>query len=301
MIESKPPISEVIPKPFKPKFRYLKPREHLTTVIAVQCRDGIILCADSQETSDLGILGTKENVSKIRPVSHHGQLDRYCMLGCAGVSNYIDLFRRHVGEAFLNRGDNSYFEALDRAVLNYTVYVTTRSNQMGGLSLRGREFPSAIFVGYEPTDDKTRVYAIDPPHPPNELSEPYRMAIGTGGLYASLLFGMAEKLMSKVGFDWSNLSTKLVSQFCYMVLGRVISYDRDSGMDTRFYRVDKTGYSSLSDEQIFPGHGEREEYRLTIFLRTLRDELPKEKMLKLLSTYNLSELLAGVFKPEEIF
>jgi hypothetical protein len=246
------------------------------------------------------MLGTKENVSKIRPVSYRDSLDRYCMLGCAGLSNYIDLLRKHVGEAFLNRGDSSYFEALDKAVQSYTAYVAKR--EMGGISLRGREFPSAIFVGYEPADDKTRVYALDPPHPPSELSEPHRMAIGTGGLYASLLFGMAERMMTKVGFSWTNLSTKLVSQFCYFVLGTVMGYDRDSGMTAHIYRIDKTGYRELGDAEIFPSRQEKHRLtRLTIFLETLRNELPKEKMRALITAYNLSELLTGALKDQELF
>ena len=225
----------------------------MTTVIAVQCGDGVVWLIPNKLLT--GGYWERRRISKIRPVSDH---DKYCMLGCAGVPNYIDLYRGYVEKAFLNRENRSYSEALERATRSYASYITRRSRDIGDPALRSRHFPSALFAGYEPTDDRIRVYSLEPPDPPNELSAPYRIAIGTGGLYASLLFSIAEFLMSRIGFGWTMLSTKLVSQFCYMALGRIMSYDRDSGRSSSFYRIDRAGYWPLNNEQMFPGFMEKE-------------------------------------------
>src|SRR5208282_664798 len=215
------------PKPLKPKFRYLKQRERLTTVMAVKCRDGVILCADGQLTSNLGILGTKDTVSKIQPVNFHDETDNLCVLGCSGVEPYIDLFRQHVGREMIERGHEgrSYFEALDRAIQNYSRYVKPRTKR-AVIPFKPEVFyPSAIFAGYEPKDKKIRVYLLETPHSPNELSIPYRSAIGSGGLYASLLLNIVEVALDRMRLVWTDLSTKLVAQICYMTLGRIVNYD----------------------------------------------------------------------------
>jgi len=290
-------IESRFPKPLKPKFRYLRRRKRLTTVIAVQCRDGVVLCSDSQETTEYAGLGTKELVSKIRPVSYNDEDDSYCLLGCSGMSPYINWFREHVGEAIFKREGRSYLEALRVATRNYAKNVNMWGREIG---LRfGEDFSnlaSAIFVGYEARDHKTRVYILAPPDPPDSLSTyPYRVAIGTGGLYASLVFNIAELLMNKIGFGWTQLSTKLVSQFSYLVLGRIISYDAHSGMGTAFYRVDGSGYATLSVAQIFPGLGEEGKSKLSILFETLRDEIPKEKNEKLLEVAQKYDV-AGIVK-----
>jgi len=82
-----------------------------------------------------------------------------------------------------------------------------------------------------------------------------------------------------------------------MALGRIMSYDRDSGMSSSFYRIDGTGHKPLNNEQMFPGHGKEEKYRLSVLLKTVLDEFPTEKLLELLKTYNVSEIVSQFLGP----
>jgi 20S proteasome alpha/beta subunit len=295
----------VFPKPLKPKFRYPKSRPRLTTVIAVQCRDGIVLCADMQETQEYAGLGTKEFVSKIAPVTYQGKDDGYCLLGCSGIPDYINSYKLYVGEEILNRSSNTnYHEALDRASERYSKYVKNRSR---GLGLPDALiYPSSIFVGYDPSENKTHICVTETPNPPSELaSYPYRAAIGTGKLYASLLFSIAELMFGKIDLTWNALSTIVVAQFCYLVLGRILNYDEYSGLGTSFYRIDAAGrYESLELPQIFPNQGtgeNQERHRLTIFMKTLIAEkaLPKDKMVRAARSYKLDEVMRLFFASEK--
>jgi 20S proteasome alpha/beta subunit len=277
----------------KPEFRHSKPRECLTAVIAVRCRDGVVLCADSQEST----YWTKENVTKILPVSFEDKVNEHCVLGCAGITNYTDLLRNYVGEAFYKHGQKTHFDTLRIALAGFTKFVNEDRREAGyGVKEDYSAFASAIFVGYDPEKDRTQIYELSPPRPPHELLAPYRTAIGTGGLFASSLFGAAEELMYWINLDWTKLSTKLVSQFCYLVLGLVTTKDVHSGMGMCFYKVDRR-WTKVDIDTILP----RSSYRLPIFLGTLLDgnDVPKEKFLKLLKMYDpdgalLEKLLALV-------
>ncbi len=127
-------------------------------------------------------------VTKIHQVTYRDETDRFCVMGCAGASTYIDLFREYIGKEIINRRGRSYFDALDEGIKDYAYYVKMRSSEMGmGEFLQGSR-PQAIFVGYDPNECRTYVYVLEPPDPPNEIQ--HRGAIGTGGIYANLLLGI---------------------------------------------------------------------------------------------------------------
>jgi len=265
----------------------------LTTVIAVRCRDGVILCADAQETNEYVGLGTKELVSKIYPVTYGDKTDEHCVLGCAGVPAYINQLREHVGEAIFKREGKSYFKALDSATGSFARYVYSRKL---GYSV-GQDLSttaSAIFVGYEPEKQKTYMCLLQPPNPPDPLLQRYCVTIGSGQLYASLLVSIAEALMRKMDLDWYKLSSTLVAQFCYMVLGRITSYDIYSGLGISIFRIEdqKGKWEYVTPQQMFPGHGTTEKYRLSVLLKTLKDEVPKHDLFELAKQYGFLEILA---------
>ena len=286
----------VVPKPLKPKFRYPKPRPHLTTVIAVQCKDGVILCADGQESNEYTEFGTKQLVGKIDQLIFDNKLDEQCLIGCAGVTTYTDQLRERIGEAIARRNGKSYHEALESATRSYSRFVNARKSDTG------LEFDptwaSGVFAGYE--GKRSCVYTLLPPHPPELLYKyPYRTGVGTGWIFASFLFVVAEEFMRKLEITWPTLSTVLVAQFCYMVLGRVFNYEGASGMGISIYRLnDKTGsWEGLSDDQIFPRHGEKGlEYRSTIFMDTLLKELPPEKLVTVVEKYHLLDVMMSTWR-----
>lgn len=268
----------------KPKFTLPKPRKRLTVVMTVQCRDGVVLCADSQEST----YWTKESITKILPVSFEGIVSEHCVLGYSGITNYTDLLRGYVAEAIFKREHKDYFDVLRVAVRRFTSSVNEDRREAGyAVKEDYSAFASAIFVGYEPEKGETQVYELIPPYPPHQLLAPYRTAIGTGRMFASSLFGAAEELMLHAGLDWSKLSTKLTSQFCYLALGIITTKDVHSGMGMHFYKVDKTGWTNLNIDDILP----RNDFRLPRLLETLLDEVPKDKLLKLVRMYDPNELL----------
>ncbi|MGA2972314.1 MAG: hypothetical protein ABSE39_06790 [Candidatus Bathyarchaeia archaeon] len=262
----------------------------MTTVMVVKCRDGVILCSEGQQSS----LETKEMVSKIHPVNYRGKTDRFCLLGCAGSGYFIPRFKEHVGKAILSRGKRTYGEALDGAIESYSGFVKTRNKKIGFGTQH--DFPSAIFVGYESTDAETHVYSLEPPLLPKELSAPYSAAIGSGGVYASLLLSIAETALDRIGLVWTDLSTELVAQVSYMILGRIVNYDMYSGMNAYTWKVNENGYTTLDDEQVFHRHELGEKYRLTVLLKTCSDEIPRfqANLRKFAKDYNINikELIA---------
>ena len=285
----------LIPKPLKPKFRYPKPRQRLTTVMAVDCADGVVLCADGQETNEYVGFGTKQLVSKIDQLRFGNESSRHCLLGCAGLTTYTNQLRERVEQAVLTR-NGTYFEALEIATRNYSKFVNARKPDTG--LLFDQSWASAIFAGYDPQDKKHYIYSIWPPHPPELLSKyPHRTGTGTGWVFASLLFVVAEQLMSKLEITWKNLSTLVAAQFCYMALGRIMNYDRESGLGTNIYRIGTDGiFEGMSDETISPGHS-TETFRLPIILRTLMKEkqISKDKLFSLMEEYGLTSVIAEAF------
>jgi hypothetical protein len=212
-------------------------------------------------------------------------------MGCAGASSYIDQFRKCVGRELFYRENRSYFEVLDDATKQYTNYLMLRCRD-ANISPKNEYFPEAIFVGYDPRVNRTHLYLLEPPHPPYEVPEPYRVAIGSGGLFANLLLITAETMMDRAQLVWTDLSTRLVAQFCYLVLARTISYDMHSGMNWSMCRIDEKGRAYLSDEELFLRKQGGEKYRLTVFVKTLLNEIPKEKLIAVAETYEFKNILS---------
>ena len=93
--------------------------------------------------------------------------------------------------------------------------------------------------------------------------------------------------MMKVGLNWNVLTTNLVAQFCFLLLRRVEHIDPGtSGL--HIWRIDRTGAHWLDGDDIWGG--QRENYRLTSFLRTAMSEIPKEKLQRLIEQYKLLDV-----------
>lgn len=248
----------------------------LTTVIAVRCSDGVIMCTDTQETiiESGGAVAIKETVSKVKPIT------KYSLLGCAGMPNYIDRLYYHIEKAFLKykKSKLGYFDILDKGVESYSNYVDNRGGYPTGIKP-----PVAICVAVDRKKKTYHIYELKPPHPPREISHINRIAIGSGMTHAILLFKMAEKLLSKMDYDWHQLSTTFVSKFCYLVIGRIAGYDLYSSPPTTFYKIDTKRYALLSDKKIFPDSPKR--YRLSQLIESAIQDLPARKLELLVKTY----------------
>jgi hypothetical protein len=233
----------------------------------VESKDAVILGADSQETDEYAELGTKQAVTKI----HHVRADDRSqpIVAFSGVSNYIQELRHYITEARLETEAKDYLKILKRANRVYSKDFAEARKEIGLEYVEDfSNYASAIFVGDEPKNKRAAVCVLQPPHPPQLVSgDPHRATIGTGGLFASLLLSTAEVAMVTIEMSWPDFSWRLVAQCCYLVLGRVMNFDRDSGIGATLYRMSHSTrlWEGLNDEQIFPGHGEKGlEHRSTI-------------------------------------
>lgn len=287
-------LPRLIPKSLKPKFRYPKPRPRLTTIMAVDCKEGVVLAADGQETNEWPSITIRQLVNKIDQVSYRGRKEPHCLLGFSGAEGYIDQFEERIGKAISEGRNKTHSEALDDAICDFAHYLYRRDT---GLR-KGQELndlASAVFVGYDPKIRKTCVYTLLPPHPPIPLLKyPHRTGIGSGWPFAGLLFTLAESLLGQLGLSWKNISTQLVAQFCYIALGKVMNYEGRTGLASSVYKMDESGnFEGLSVSQIFPGIIGAEN-KVPIALRTLLKEkdVPRDKLLSLIKRYDLLSIIA---------
>jgi hypothetical protein len=267
----------------------------LTTVIAVNSKDAVILCADSQETDEYAELSTKQAVSKIHSVGRDGD-ESQPIAAYSGASPYIQELRHCIEQACQETEAKDYLEILKRANRVYSRQFAEARKEIGLQYIEDfSSYASAIFVGYEPRNKRASIYVIQPPHPPQLVSEgPHRATIGTGGLFASLLLSIAEVAMAKIDMGWLDFSWRVVAQVCYLVIARVMNFDGDSGLGANLYRVNHgTGlWEGLNDEQIFPGHGEKGlEHRSTILGKSLYAEIPKKKLAAVLTQRGLLDAM----------
>jgi len=280
-------------------FRSLERGFLLTTVFAIKCRNGVVLCSDAQESAGFGDVGTKEISTKVHKIATGDSGS--CLLGCAGVTNYIELFVEYVEEVVANREAQSYYQVLDDGVKQFTKQMVSRTSEAGlPRQFMDKMMPQGIFAGFDRETNSPLVYELTPPHPPRELRPPYRVAIGTGGLYANLLLGIAETVIDRMTWSthveplrWIDFRTRVVSQFCYFVLARVMHYDLASGLNSYIYVLNEQGGKLQDDQDLFPRHGKSDgdAYRVTIFAKTLLEELPKECLPTLFKLYNLESVV----------
>lgn len=289
----------VVPKPLKPKFRYPNLRERLTTIIAVDCQDGVILAADGQETHEFASgLRTKELVTKIDQATYGDWRNSHCLLGCAGIPTYVSRLEHFVGEAIHKHQESSYLEALTDATNNFADYVYklrlgySEGDHIGHLA-------TAILVGHDTEIHKTLIYTLSPPHAPEPLRKyPHRTGTGSGWVFAGFLFNLAELLMRKLGLTWKNLSTTLAAQFCYIALNKVMNYEGYTGLSTALYRLDQSGkIEGISN--IFPLDAEGKN-KIRFIMRTFMNEkiLPSwtlERLPALMDEYGIPPELIDLF------
>jgi hypothetical protein len=221
------------------------------------------------------------------------------LFACAGLPSYIQDLRHCIVEECLKTENKDYREILKRATRTYSKDFASARREVGLSYIDDfSNFASAIFVGHETTNKKAAIYVIQPPQPPFQVYEyPYRATVGTGGIFASVLLSTAEYAMDKIQLYWPDLSTILVAQFCYFILGRVISSEGSSGLGTSMYRMlDSTGlWEGLGDQDVFRGHGRTGlEFRLTLFAETLANEIPPEKFIELAKRYRLADVLKKI-------
>jgi len=281
--ESLVPISDA------PKgFRSLRPKlMGLTTVFVIEGRDELAMCADTQETG-----WVKEICSKIAPISFRGQDG---LLGSAGSSEYIGLFEEYIQEALrkpLPKKKPTMLRILNSGMDAYTQYTEQRIENLK-LSRYERNyepekyFPAAIFAYFDREVNSFRVFTTAPLKPWIEMKRVKRAAVGSGGDLATVLLKTAEDYMNAFDLNWRNFSPSTLFEFCYVLMDRVTKIDPySSGFD--FWRVTKDmGLLNLSEKDA----KDYLEGGLATLLKHMADELPADKLKKIIESPKLKELL----------
>jgi len=144
-------------------------------------------------------------------------------------------------------GAKDYFELLSRSIQEYT-----RTTEYFG---EGEDmYPQGIFCQVD-LGDKL-IFELHPPRPPEERrsGDKDRTVVGSpaGRISAELILKQVERVMRKVDIGWSQLSTNIISQFCYILLKRVIHHDEATGGDPIIYRVVSDKATLLYPRDMFP-------------------------------------------------
>jgi len=218
------------------------------------------MVADTQETIAGNNMGIKEKVSKFYPIGKAGEKKKEALVGCAGSTNYIDVFvKRYINPAIIGMSSGDYYDFLQNAIWSYNEYAKKAIDgypsifDNGGIA--GDVYPRGLFGVYDRYQLRYRLFELTPPSPPRELDidQQDRAVVGMGEFYAPLLFTQLERLLRKIYTEkvWSKLSTNLVAKIAYLIMERVIAYDLYTGGEPIVYRIDENGVELFKKSEIF--------------------------------------------------
>jgi hypothetical protein len=270
-------------------------RKHMTTVIAIRCKDGIVLCSDSQVTRG----NLKDTTTKIDEVMSNS------LIASSGISNYIELFTQTVREILpLKLTLLRYYGALKECSDVYNKKIVDHIGTLpeGFLSENGLKvsdlYPDGIFVANYPSgkDMITRypIVHVSPPLPPKFVGVPHRLAVGSGGEAATIFLKSIERIFWIIGLTWTDFSTTLAAQLCRILVRRIADIDPSSSGFLLYRITDKT--QELYEWDIFSDM-RPDEAHLTVLPRTFLKEIsdidPK-KIEKLVNDYQILSLVKSL-------
>ncbi len=220
--------------------------------MAIEAADGLVIGSDLQRSGAFRELAPKikEAVSIMRPCE---------LLGCAGESRYIGVFRRHVKKAFESQEERiDYAIALDQAIDSYSAYLKEKIETQGLNKLYSyadmKEFwPQGILGVYDKSQSQYRIFEFQAPSPCLEVELFPRAAVGSGGDAALVLMKTIEELMDELGITggWKRFPARVVRQFEDILLYRISRLDYFSyGTDIRVIEKEAS-YGIAPSEPIF--------------------------------------------------
>ena len=244
------------------------------------------MAADTQATE----IGTWEYSIKIK------EIDKFSLMACAGTAGYIEMFADDVRDAVEAQKPLDYKKILEEAVVSYSNYLDERIRKVGvGLTQNERKgcYPEVAFATHDRSSNRNRIFEIKTPHPPIEPDFQQRVIIGSGSIPAVALLKNLEFYMAKFGLAWHVISTRLASQLCWLLMGRVEHVD-PSTSGALLYRIDGSGTHQQTASDVW---GDQTGKRWSsIVLETAVDEASKNET----SKRKLEEIIER-FKPFDPF
>ena len=287
-----------------------KEPDKLTTITGVLGKDGIVIITDAQETRE----ETRSVVTKTDEIGED------CLFaGATNDTNFLMDFEQLylepcVAGAHEELEDLNFKSRLDLAITRYDDWI---DSQYGNSSQRRYDemYTRSMIQGvlarrYRIGLDETAkvhfdLYEINNHSVTQKVKKPRVTATaGSGGRYARLLFESGKNLLDKIEWNWNLFSTSFLMQFCYLFVGRVILYDSHSlGTDT-WLLTENERIGSVTDKRIWGNQRKKEgdelKQRLSILLDSFVQEIGKKKLLELILTYDVLDLLEKNVKNKEL-
>ncbi len=187
----------------------------MTTVIAMQASDGLVIGSDLQRTGT-----AREFVPKLKLFS--SATGRIEMFGFAGVPFYEASLYRRIKRALLDNPTKGYEENLSDALDSYNDYLKKKLKSQC-LNLSGDMLPQGILAtGAEVAGmSHHQLFQFQPPDHLIEMElAPMRAAIGSGGDVATVYLKALEKFMFRAGIDqsWARFSSHTIRQLIWLLL-----------------------------------------------------------------------------------
>jgi hypothetical protein len=256
----------------------------MTTVFAIECKDGIILASDTQYTSLFREKGRKT-----------WELRDNVVMGVAGANSYNYLFWRRLKEAFEKHeeeGDTMTLpDVIDEGILAFNAEMSARERLY---KIKDDWRPQAVIAGFDEGLEGGHfvMFEVATPHTCLEVHSPYmRATAGSGGISATVFLRTIEDLMAEQKIEYTDLSWRLVAQLSFFLLARVAHLDPNSS-GRSIIHVKEDDYDPLREGQIFKSRSYRS--HLSEFLEGAVDEIGPVKTARFLKSIGMVPLLRSL-------
>ena len=248
----------------------------MTTILAIGYHGGIVMAGDTRATGRA--IETRNKITG---------LDDNVLMGCAGVTPYIETLTSRMGEAFEIDETMTLWDRINKGLNSYLAEITER-NKISGLTLQEQRvncYPEGILAVYDESYKQFEIFQFNLPDPCFEVGKhpaPLRATVGSGSLAATVFLKTAEQVLEEVEMTYDDLSETFAAQFSYLILKGVSLIDPYTSGFT-FYRLDNRNYDFIDRREIFNAEGRE----LAEFLETAEKEIGKEPLLKVVTNRDL--------------
>lgn len=260
----------------------------LTTVVGINCKDGIVLYADSQETHYENDQPRFKRLiqNKLSDIGTH----RYYMIGCAGSSTDLELLVEHLNENEKLCSSSLHDELEFHALLEKEIIPEFLEKHNVTLPTRTHGEPTkypievdALFAAQLQGDQKHMLYKIETSPRQMIRRVPKYGSIGSGSELVNPLLDQLNQHFEEFRYGWHGISTRLAAKITYLILGISLKADFATGGTARCrILTDEEGVTPLDRTKIW------EDPKASKIVETLSlacKELPKveERIRKIVS------------------
>jgi hypothetical protein len=260
----------------------------MTTVIAVQASDGLVIGSDLQRTG-----AAKEFVPKLKLFS--SAVGRVEIFGFAGTPFYEAALYRRIKRKLMESPFKDYEENLSDAIDSFNEYLkrrlrTQHLNPSADMLPQGVLAASTEAVGMA----HYRLFQFQPPDHLIEMElSPFRTAIGSGGDVATVFLKTIEQFMFRAGIDrgWRQFSSHTIRQLVWLLLDEASDIDPFSrGRDIQVITPNHVD-GIWAQNPVFQSPNDS---HLSEFIQNALRELSPQMPKYILEQYDLLDIVKGL-------